>query len=97
MPFMPDRVSPYSFDVSPSAGDVPVVTHDSVPLGAVPLLASCTPEYTELVNRTIQAANGAYSEFIRSSDGIGFSGQVVLIGINQTINQYQLWSYKFGK
>ncbi|CAH1397917.1 unnamed protein product [Nezara viridula] len=72
-------VSPYSFDVSPSAGDAPVITHDSVPLGAVPLLSTCTSEYTDLVNKTIQNANATYHEF-RKSDGIGFCGQVVLIG-----------------
>lgn len=73
-------VSPYSFDVSPSAGDAPVVTNDSVPLGAIPLLATCTTEYNELVNRTVSAANSAYMEFTKSGDGVGFSGQVVLIG-----------------
>lgn len=53
-------MSPYSFDVSPSCVDSPQVTHDSIPIGAIPLLACATPEYQEAVTKTIQAANSVY-------------------------------------
>lgn len=53
-------LSPYSFDVSPSCTDVPQVTHDSIPIGAMPILASSTPDYADAVSRTISAANAVY-------------------------------------
>lgn len=53
-------LSPYSFDVSPSCTDVPQITHDSIPIGAIPILATSTAEYIEAVSRTISAANAAY-------------------------------------
>ncbi|XP_046390635.1 protein retinal degeneration B isoform X2 [Ischnura elegans] len=73
-------LSPYSFDVSPSCTDTPHVTHDSIPIGAIPIFATSTPEYHEAVSRTINAANAAYQEFLRSEEGRGFSGQICLIG-----------------
>ncbi|XP_054289278.1 protein retinal degeneration B isoform X3 [Macrosteles quadrilineatus] len=73
-------LSPYSFDVSPSCSDTPHVTHDSVPIGAIPLLSTASPEYQDAISRTISAANLAYQDFIRSEEGKGFNGQVNLIG-----------------
>ncbi|KAJ8922249.1 hypothetical protein NQ315_004186 [Exocentrus adspersus] len=72
-------LSPYSFDVSPSCIDVPQITHDSIPIGAIPILASSTSDYAEAVSRTITAANAAYQDFIKSEEGQGFSGQVCLV------------------
>lgn len=71
-------LSPYSFDASPSTLDIPNVT--DVPIGAIPLLAVSSPDYQDIVSRSIQAANNVYHEFLRSEDGQGFSGQVVLLG-----------------
>lgn len=73
-------LSPYSFDVSPSCNDAPHVTHDSVPIGAIPLLASASPDYQEAVSRTVTAANAAYNEFIKSDEGKGFNGQINFVG-----------------
>lgn len=53
-------LSPYSFDVSPSSIDVPQVSHDSIPIGAIPILATSTADYVEAVSRTINAANAVY-------------------------------------
>ncbi|CAH1186663.1 unnamed protein product [Phyllotreta striolata] len=72
-------LSPYSFDVSPSCTDAPQVTHDSIPIGAIPILATSTFDYTEAVSKTISAANAAYHEFLRSEEGTGFAGQVCFI------------------
>ncbi|KAK9881590.1 hypothetical protein WA026_016461 [Henosepilachna vigintioctopunctata] len=72
-------LSPYSFDVSPSCADVPQITHDSIPIGAIPLLATTPPEYVESVSRTINAANSTYQDFLKSEEGQGFCGQVCLI------------------
>ncbi|CAH0548016.1 unnamed protein product [Brassicogethes aeneus] len=57
-------LSPYSFDVSPSCIDVPQVTHDSIPIGAMPVLATSTQDYQEAVSRTINCANNAYQDSI---------------------------------
>ncbi|CAA9994565.1 unnamed protein product [Nesidiocoris tenuis] len=74
-------LSPYSFDLSPSVSDTPQVTHDSIPLGAIPLMATCTADaYVDAVNKSIQAANSTYTEYVRSEEGRGFSGQVAIIG-----------------
>ncbi|XP_018573304.1 protein retinal degeneration B isoform X2 [Anoplophora glabripennis] len=72
-------LSPYSFDVSPSCIDVPQITHDSIPIGAIPILASSTSDYIEAVSRTITAANAAYQDFIKSDEGQGFAGQVCFV------------------
>lgn len=53
---------------------------DSVPVGAVPLLATSVPEYEECVVRTLNATNAVYHEFLRSEEGQGFNGQVCIIG-----------------
>ncbi|KAG5874802.1 hypothetical protein JTB14_012438 [Gonioctena quinquepunctata] len=72
-------LSPYSFDVSPSCTDVPQITHDSIPIGAIPILASSTADYVEAVSRTITAANAAYQEFLKSEEGQGFAGQICFV------------------
>ena len=74
------RLSPYSFDVSPSCMDTPQVTHDTIPIGAIPLLASSSSEYQDSVSKVIIGANQVYQEFIRSDEGRGFSGQICFIG-----------------
>lgn len=73
-------LSPYSFDISPSTVDAPLVTNDTIPIGAIPLLASSTPEYQDAVSRVIAGANQVYHEFIKSEEGRGFAGQICLIG-----------------
>ncbi|XP_076654425.1 retinal degeneration B isoform X7 [Halictus rubicundus] len=73
-------LSPYSFDISPSCVDAPPVTNDTIPIGAIPLLASSTPEYQDAVSRVITGANQVYHEFLKSDEGRGFTGQVSFIG-----------------
>lgn len=76
-------LSPYSFNSSssPSAIDGSTTfTHDSVPLGALPMFATCSLEYQECVTRVVASANQAYHEFLRSEEGNGFVGQVAIIG-----------------
>lgn len=75
-----ESLSPYSFDVSPSCIDTPQVTHDTIPIGAIPLLASSTPEYQEAVSKVVNGANQVYQEFVRSEEGRGFAGQVSFVG-----------------
>ncbi|KAK8759334.1 hypothetical protein V5799_003031 [Amblyomma americanum] len=75
------NLSPYSFQASPSAVDGGAFRHqDSIPLGALPLFAVSSPEYPDLVSRTVCAANQAYHDFLKSEQGQGFAGQVALIG-----------------
>ncbi|XP_037039413.1 protein retinal degeneration B isoform X3 [Bradysia coprophila] len=71
-------LSPYSFDTSPSSAEIPNMT--DVPIGAIPLLATCTPEFQDAVNRTVASANVCYAEFLKSEEGRGFNGQVAVIG-----------------
>ncbi|KAM4843716.1 membrane-associated phosphatidylinositol transfer protein 3 isoform 2-T2 [Thomomys bottae] len=55
-------------------------SQDHVPLAALPLLAISSPQYQHAVATVIERANQVYGEFLKSSDGTGFSGQVCLIG-----------------
>lgn len=71
-------LSPYSFDASPSQIDVPNLT--DIPIGAIPLLTTCTQDFVDSVNRTVSIANQTYADFLKSEDGKGFNGHVVVIG-----------------
>lgn len=73
-------LSPYSFDCSPSTIETPSLTNDLIPIGAIPLIATSSPDYTESVTRVINCANNVYHEFIKSDDGKGFNGQVCIVG-----------------
>lgn len=73
-------LSPYSFDCSPSTIETPSLTNDLIPIGAIPLIATASPDYAESVTKTINSANAVYNEFMKSSDGKGFSGQVCIVG-----------------
>lgn len=73
-------LSPYSFDCSPSTTEAPSLTNDLIPIGAIPLIATTSPEYAEAVTKTINSANAVYNEFIKSEDGKGFNGQVSIVG-----------------
>jgi hypothetical protein len=47
-----------------------------MPLAALPLLATSSPQYQEAVAMVIQRANLAYGDFIKSQEGVTFNGQV---------------------
>jgi len=64
-------LSPYSYDEGCLSN-----SQDHIPLAALPLLATSSPQYQEAVATVIVRANQAYSEFIRSQEGMSFSGQV---------------------
>lgn len=66
--------------MSPSCMDAPQVTHDTIPIGAIPLLASSSSEYQDTVSRVVMSANQVYHEFIKSDEGKGFSGQISFVG-----------------
>nr|XP_022903080.1 protein retinal degeneration B isoform X2 [Onthophagus taurus] len=72
-------LSPYSFDVSPSCTDTPQITHDSIPIGAIPLLATSTPDYQDNITKVITSANYVYQEFLKSEEGKGFTGQICIV------------------
>lgn len=73
-------LSPYSFDCSPTTIESPSLTNDLIPIGAIPLIATSSPDYAESVTKTIHSANAVYNEFLKSEDGAGFSGQVCIVG-----------------
>ncbi|XP_037694004.1 membrane-associated phosphatidylinositol transfer protein 1 isoform X2 [Choloepus didactylus] len=71
------NLSPYSHDsdsLSRSQGQ------DHIPLAALPLLATSSSRYQGAVATVIARTNQAYAAFLRSPEGAGFCGQVVLIG-----------------
>ncbi|NWX23128.1 PITM2 protein, partial [Aegotheles bennettii] len=68
-------LSPYSYDEGCLSN-----SQDHIPLAALPLLATSCPQYQEAVATVIVRANQAYSEFIRSQEGLSFNGQVCLVG-----------------
>jgi len=49
------------------------------PLGCLPLFAASSPDYVDVVNRSVLAANQAYAEFIKSPEGAGFCGTVSVV------------------
>ncbi|XP_073903225.1 membrane-associated phosphatidylinositol transfer protein 3 isoform X1 [Castor canadensis] len=69
------NLNPYSHDEGCLS-----TSQDHIPLAALPLLAISSPQYQDAVATVIERTNQVYSEFLKSSDGIGFSGQVCLIG-----------------
>ncbi|XP_030877412.1 membrane-associated phosphatidylinositol transfer protein 3 [Leptonychotes weddellii] len=69
------NLNPYSHDEG-CLGN----SQDHVPLAALPLLAISSPRYQDAVATVIERANQVYAEFLKSPDGIGFSGQVHGVG-----------------
>lgn len=72
----PDRapspsLSPYSHDEGCLSS-----SQDHIPLAALPLLATSSPQYQEAIAAVIQRANLAYGDFIKSQEGMTFNGQV---------------------
>ncbi|GCB69331.1 hypothetical protein scyTo_0008365, partial [Scyliorhinus torazame] len=68
-------LNPYSYDEGCLSS-----SEDHIPLAALPLLAISSPQYQDAVATVISKANQIYSEFLKSEDGLGFDGQVCLIG-----------------
>ena len=71
-------LNPYGLDSSPICGDLP--GGNAVSVEALPLLATSTQDYDDSVSRTITLINNVYHEFIRSEEGLGFNGQVCILG-----------------
>ncbi|XP_019362701.1 PREDICTED: membrane-associated phosphatidylinositol transfer protein 2 isoform X7 [Gavialis gangeticus] len=69
------NLSPYSYDEGCLSN-----SQDHIPLAALPLLATSSPQYQEAVATVILRANQAYSDFIKSQEGTSFTGQVCLVG-----------------
>lgn len=66
-----DSLSPYSYDESCLCS-----SQDHIPLAALPLLATSSPQYQDAVATVIVRANQVYADFLKSLDGAAFSGQV---------------------
>uniref|UniRef100_A0A3Q2PRR2 Phosphatidylinositol transfer protein membrane associated 2 n=1 Tax=Fundulus heteroclitus TaxID=8078 RepID=A0A3Q2PRR2_FUNHE len=69
------NLSPYSYDEGCLSS-----SQDHIPLAALPLLATSSPQYQDAVATVIVRTNQVYADFIKSLDGAAFSGQVCLIG-----------------
>ncbi|ELU13727.1 hypothetical protein CAPTEDRAFT_169194 [Capitella teleta] len=74
-------LNPFTHDVSsPTADSIPVITNENFPVSVVPLFATQSANYYDSVVQVITRANSVYNDFLRSEDGLGFNGQVCLIG-----------------
>ncbi|XP_050570722.1 membrane-associated phosphatidylinositol transfer protein 3 isoform X1 [Cygnus atratus] len=69
------NLNPYSYDENCLSS-----SEDHIPLAALPLLAVSSPQYQDAVAMVITRANQVYNEFLKSTDGVGFNGQVCLVG-----------------
>ncbi|KAM9306722.1 membrane-associated phosphatidylinositol transfer protein 2-like isoform 2-T2 [Pholidichthys leucotaenia] len=69
------NLSPYSYDETCLSS-----SQDHIPLAALPLLATSAPQYQDAVATVILRANQVYGDFIKSSEGVSFAGQVCVIG-----------------
>ncbi|XP_015234253.1 membrane-associated phosphatidylinositol transfer protein 2-like isoform X2 [Cyprinodon tularosa] len=69
------NLSPYSYDEGCLSS-----SQDHIPLAALPLLATSSPQYQDAVATVIVRANQVYADFIKSLGGAAFTGQVCLIG-----------------
>ncbi|XP_044131648.1 membrane-associated phosphatidylinositol transfer protein 2 isoform X12 [Bufo gargarizans] len=69
------NLSPYSYDEGCLSN-----SQDHIPLAALPLLATSSPQYLEAVAMVIHRANQVYLDFTKSQEGMSFTGQVCLVG-----------------
>ena len=69
-------LNPFSFDGKSPSVDGQVIAADTLPLGAISLFVTGSPEYFNAVSQVIAKCNATYNDFLRSEDGIGFNGQV---------------------
>ena len=56
------------------------VSNDNLPVGTIPLFATSSPEYKSSLSKVIVSANHVYQDFLKSPEGIGFCGQICLVG-----------------
>ena len=81
----------FSFDVTPNSvggadasfvsdADNLGVSNDHLPVGTIPLFATSSPEYETNLNKVILSANQVYQDFLNSDEGLGFCGQICLVG-----------------
>ena len=56
-----------------------VVISENFPITAVSLFTAAGPHYTSALTQVISRANSVYSNFMKSEEGQGFSGQVGVI------------------
>lgn len=74
----------FSFDVIPSLNNVGkedfLVSNDRLPIGTIPIFSTSSPDYHSSVNKMVASANDVFSSFLKSEEGLGFCGQVCLIG-----------------
>ena len=57
-----------------------VVSNDRLPIGTIPILATSSPDYQASVTKMVTCANDIFADFLKSEEGLGFCGQVCLIG-----------------
>ena len=53
-----------------------VVISENFPLTAVSLFAAAGPHYSQALAQVVSRANSIYGSFMKSEEGLGFSGQV---------------------
>lgn len=56
-------------------------------MGVIPILSTISAHYRDSLFKMISTANTVYRDFLRSEEGLGFSGTVSIIG---TVLKYEL-------
>jgi hypothetical protein len=56
----------------------PSLASFNFPVSSLPILASCSSNFDEMIEATITRANTVYREFLNSETGAGFNGEVSL-------------------
>ena len=54
---------------------------EQVPVGALPILGTVSPDYVEALSKVINDLNTTYADFLLSEEGQGFNGQICVIGM----------------
>lgn len=49
-------------------------------MGVIPILSTISAHYRESLFKMISTANAVYRDFLKSEEGLGFSGTVSIIG-----------------
>lgn len=68
-------------------------------MGVIPILSTISAHYRESLFKMISTANAVYRDFLKSEEGLGFSGTVSIIGdeYSQTVIKFYKINFFFEK
>lgn len=76
------KLSPRTYSTQSHVAErsFPFSCMDSIPLDAIPILATSSAEYADVISTTVSKMNAVYHEFLKSEEGLHFSGEVCVVG-----------------